>query len=664
MRPFVRKQPAGRFGAALAIASSAAVAVAAGCHPALRLAPDDSDTVLARHTLHEPSPAAAGGYTVRRLYYGSGTDRRRAEYRDSVTITTATVDASKLVDLGTSASSRNRYWGFTPKEMPLNARVWYPEGEGPFPLVLVVHGNHDMTDFSDPGYAYLGELLASRGYIMASLDMNFLNGSIRGENDARGWFMLKHLEAFRGFNTDEAGPLGGKVDMRRISLIGHSRGGEAVTHAAAFNRLAHYPDDATVRFDFGFDIRSIIAIAPVDGQYQPSDRLVPLENVSFLVFHGSHDGDVTSFSGLRAWHRLQFTDSVPRMKAAVYMYRANHGQWNSGWGAFDNGPRSRRILDLRGLIDGEAQRDFARVYISAFLDATLRDDARYLPLFRDHRVAADWLPRTMYITRFQHSSFRPLAAFEEDIDVTTGTAAGVRIRGDSLSVWREGEVRMRSTGSTFLNKAVTLGWNSRIAGPDTTRLGPPAVYALALPDTLARAWRLDDGATLDLLLMPTDATPGPRRAPTDSTAAADSAAAPTPAGRARTSRPPRPDPNAPKPPIDLSIEVIDAAGVRAKVPLSRYGAVRRPLETRVLRRGDREASSFGQLFEIVLQSYSIPLGDFTAAAPALDLARLAEVRLVFDRAPAGTVIVDEIGFSRPEPAFLRARWAGNGGRPR
>ena len=41
----------------------------------------------------------------------------------------------------------------------------------------MVHGNHDMEDFSDPGYAYLGELFASRGIIAVSVDENFLNSS-------------------------------------------------------------------------------------------------------------------------------------------------------------------------------------------------------------------------------------------------------------------------------------------------------------------------------------------------------------------------------------------------------------------------------------------------------------------------------------------------------
>ena len=156
-----------------------ATGLTAACYPTLKLTPSDAETVLSRHALQAPDPGQRGEYSVLTLYYGSGTDKNRPEYRDSVSIETETVDASKLVSLGASARERNDYWGFTPREMPLNARVWYPDGEGPFPLVLVVHGNHNMRDFSDPGYDYLGELLASRGYILASVDENFINGGIR-----------------------------------------------------------------------------------------------------------------------------------------------------------------------------------------------------------------------------------------------------------------------------------------------------------------------------------------------------------------------------------------------------------------------------------------------------------------------------------------------------
>jgi dienelactone hydrolase len=631
---------------ALPFAASALAALALACTPALKLARDDSGVVLARHTIQAPDPAARGPHAVRTLVYGSGTDKQRAAYRDSVTVKTGRVDASKFVSLGTSAKSRKKYWGFGPDSFPLNARVWYPEGEGRFPLVLVVHGNHDMKDFSDPGYQYLGELLASRGYIVASVDMNFLNGAIRGENDARGWMLLQHVKAWHGFDTTATHPLRRKVDLQNVALIGHSRGGEAVGHAAAFNRMERYPDDANVKLGFDYGIRALVAIAPVDGQYRPAERLVPLENVSYLVFHGSHDGDVSTFHGLRQFQRVRFTDGGPHFKSAVYVYRANHGQWNSRWGNRDNGPRSARRLDLRGLLPPEEQRRFAEVYVSAFLDATLKGKREYLPLFRDHRVAGEWLPKTMYVTRFEQSGYRALADFEEDVDVSTGSVAGVRVVGDSLATWKEARVPFRSQGTeTQDNSAVWLGWNNRVAGADTARRGRPASLTVTLPDTLATAWGVTRDAVLSLQLTATDATPAARTAPRATTRKADSAKAPAPK--------PTPRPAATKdttpPPIDLTIEVVDAAGATARLPLGRYGAIRRPLETYILRRRDRERRQFANLHEIVLQSYHLPLADFVAAEPRLDPTRLRQVRLVFDRADAGTVIVDEIGVTTRAP---------------
>jgi len=658
-----------------------------GCVGALELAPDDSDRVLSRQLLEVPSPLEPGGVEVRSLYYGSGRDKNRPEFRDSVAFATGFVDASKLVSLGQSAKSRNEYWGFKPDSFPLNGRVWYPEGPGPFPLVLVAHGNHDMKDFSDPGYEYLGRHLASRGFILASLDMNFINGGIRGENDARGWLFLKHLEAWRGFNDDPENPFYRKVDMGNLGIMGHSRGGEAVGHAAAFNGLTHYPDDATVTWDFGFDIKAVVAIAPVDGQYRPTNRLVPVANVNYLVFHGTHDGDVSSFSGLRMYKRIQFDDGEPHFKASVYVHRANHGQWNTVWGPHDRGPRSARSLDLRGLLDGEDQRRFALVYVTAFLEASLKGKKEYLPLFRDHRVAGGWLPKTMYITQFQESSFRPLLTFEEDIDVTSGTAAGVRIRGDSLSTWKEDVLPFRSrsgssssTGSTQENQAVWLGWNNRIAGKDTTRTGPPASYAIVLPDDLPRSWALGRGSTLDFMLTALDETPRPRKDPAaeaekekevEGAGASRSEGGPAEGGRAGgggvrgffaglfsflSSGEGRREDDGEKPPLRLSIQLVDAEGHSAKVVLNRYGPVRRPIEIRIQRRGDQQ---FAGNTEMVLQSYSIPLDHFLAGTPeSVDLSSLKEVRFLFDESTSGTVALDEVGFSRKDPSFLRVSASG------
>jgi dienelactone hydrolase len=632
----------------------------------VELAPDDSQVVLSRHLLDAPSPLEPGPLSVKSLFYGSGKDKNRAEYRDSVAFTTDPVDASKMVSLGSSAESRNKYWGFKPDSFPLNARVWYPDGPGPYPVILVAHGNHNMKDFSDPGYEYLGRHLASRGFILASLDMNFINGGIRGENDARGWFFLKHLQAWQSFDEDPENPFHGMVDMGNIGIMGHSRGGEAVSHAAAFNRLTHYPDDATLTFDFDFDINAVVAIAPVDGQYRPTNRLVPLTDINYLVFHGTHDGDVSSYSGLRSWARISYTGDTPHFKASVYVHRANHGQWNTVWGAHDRGPRSGRSMDLRALLEGEEQRQFALVYVTAFMEANLKGRTEYLPLFRDHRVIGDWLPRTMYITQFQESSFRALASFEEDIDVTSGTEDGVSIRGDSLATWRENVLPFRyrttpSQSSTQENQAVWLGWNNRIAGKDTTRVGPPARFALTLPDGLASSWGLGAESTLDFMLTALDRTPGPRKDPVPEEEREEEEegregrgsggggwSIPNPFSGLFSGE----EEEEEKPPLRLSVQVEDASGNTGKVLLNRYGPVRRPIEIRLARRDDQQYKGNS---EMVLQSYSIPLGDLLeSSGGTLDLTRLTEVQFLFDESEAGSVVLDQVGFSKMNPDFLAA----------
>ena len=118
-------------------------------------------------------PAAA------ELTYGSGRDKHRPEFASAAAIKTRAVDGSKLIDgwSGAPGWARTRYWGFDASALPLQGRVCYPVGDGPFPIVLIVHGNLDMEDFSDTGYRYLARHFASRGFIAVSVDENFLNSS-------------------------------------------------------------------------------------------------------------------------------------------------------------------------------------------------------------------------------------------------------------------------------------------------------------------------------------------------------------------------------------------------------------------------------------------------------------------------------------------------------
>ena len=628
---------------ALAALGTAALS---GCTQSLKLSPDDSPTVLAHQAITAPDPGEPGPYRVRYLTYGSGTDKRRAAFRDSVAFRTKAVDASPFVKMSPEqARDRKDTWGFDIKHSPLNGRVWYPDGPGPFPLVVIAHGNHDPTDYSDPGYQYLGELLASRGFILVSIDENYINGSLRGENAGRAWIMLEHLAAWKAFTDSAGNPFFHKVDWSEIGIMGHSRGGGAVSHAVQFNRLARFPDDANVTFDFHFNIRAVVAIAPVDGQYKPAGQFEPIENVNFLVIHGSHDGDVSEFMGLRPYERLRFTDGQPWFKSAWYVYRANHGQWNTVWNNHDNGPRSGNRLDLRALLTPAEQRQFGKVVIGGFLEATLHHRSEYLPMFRDQRTIGHWLPKTMYITRFQESSFHLLADYDEDVDVTTGSVPGVTLRGDSLATWHEAPLPLRFKNDEQNTNAVWLGWNNRIAGADTAARGKPASYTLALSDSLVAALHVGDTSSVMLSLAPTRAMPKPRTPARDSSAVG--------AGRARKAdRAKPPAVHDDSVPMDLTVELVDADGHVARLPLSTFGPVRRPLETHVLRRADREAEAFREPYELVLQTYPMPMTAFMKAAPGFEPARLRAIRLVFDRTPSGTVVMDDVGLANMNPAFL------------
>ncbi|MBM4194742.1 MAG: hypothetical protein FJ202_10250 [Gemmatimonadetes bacterium] len=642
-----------------AFVALAAVAAVSACSQALKFSHNDSRAVLSQQTITAPNPALPGSFAIKRLYYGSGTDKNRPEYRDSVTYKTKAIDISPFVTIPPAqAGTRKKYWGFDMKAVPINGRTWYPEGNGPFPLVLVVHGNHNPQDFSDPGYGYLGELMASRGYVFSSVDENFING-LSAENDGRAWMLLKHVEAFKRFTDSSAGPLSGKIDMSRIVLMGHSRGGEAAATAAAFNKLRYYPDDFRQRFNFNFAIKGVVAIAPVDGQYQPSSVLTPLENVNYLLIHGSHDGDVSTFSGIRQYDRLRFADGRPHFKSILYMYRANHGQWNSVWNNKDNGPRSGRNLDLRTLVPAEDQRQFGKLVISAFIEATLNNKAEYLPLFRDHRTAGQWFPRSMYATRFQETGYRPLAEFDEDVDLTTGEP-GVTITMDSLSTWKENVIPFRGRGTdNQRNNAAWVAWNNRITGPDTMRFGRAASFTVTLSDSLTRVLAPTDRGAIYLSLAVTKDRPGARSLPRDTTTRDTSKAAVAARRKAaadsakRAPKPPKYNADADTVPVDLTIEMTDSDGRTARMPLTRYGVVRRPLEIKVYRRKGRDAQRFANLFEYVPQTYVLPLADF-AATSGFQPSKLRSVRLVFDKTVLGGLIVDDIGINPSMDAMYLA----------
>jgi hypothetical protein len=593
--------------------------------------------------LDAPDPSRAGPCPIASLCYGSGTDRHRPEYGQKVDLKTDCVDASSFLPpspkrLG--AWVRRKYWGFESNNLPLNARVWFPKDDGTYPLVLIVHGNHRMDQFSDPGYAYLGELLASRGFIVASIDENFFNrswaGDLGGGQGARAWLLLKHLELWRRWNEQEGHPFYQKVDLANIALIGHSRGGEAIVHAAEFNQLRHHPNNANVPFHFGFAIKTLIALAPTEGQYQHGGPSVPLRDINYLVLQGSHDGDLRSFFGAERYRRIAFTGEQYRMKAALYIYRANHAQFNTVWGSCDQSPPAGYLLNRGPILGPEDQRTIAKVYLTAFLEATLHEDPQYIPLFRDHHHAAHWLPETVYFSRFQDSDFHTITDFDEATQATETTVPGGSQQGEHLAAWNRREMKARN-GQPIGDCAVVLGWNTEPPRNDTPT-GAPS-YTITLPEVLPPGWWLDEQTILSFCLADTgEQCPPALGADPAAASASPGAGVCGPAGAL--------DPNRNRAPIDLTLELVASNGCTASLPLSRCLPLQPALKVTFSKWRLWEHVCSESPVEPVLQTFEIPLAAFTKASPEFAPALLRQVRFRFDRTRAGVLLLDNVGLAQ------------------
>ena len=601
---------------------------------------------LADLTIDLPNPGVVGKYPVLTFSYGSGQDRYRPEFADEADVLTQSVDGSKLIDNwdGTSGWLRTKYWGFDKDELPLQARVWYPDGAGPFPLVLVVHGNHAMEDYSDPGYDYLGELLASRGYILASVDENFLNSSLSDaidfweggvgldeENDARGWLLLKHVQVWRDWTGESGHLMQGKADMDKIALIGHSRGGEAVAIAASFNALERYPDDATLAFDFGFNLRGVIAIAPVDGQYKPRERGTPIKDVNYFTIHGSMDGDVQSFMGTQQYSRVRFSEQQApdnfNFKSSLYVAGANHGQFNTSWGNQDVSLFSSWMLDTGRIMDAVQQRQVAKVYFSAFLEVVMETQPGYLPLFADARRGANWLPDIFYLNQYEDARRVTIANFEEDIDPATASMPGALIESNNLTRWRETMVKLKwrdldtyaafVSWDTEVNEATArldfLLPNDWLPSEDIGRLS--FSLSKSRSDTKPRSWEESEDETSN------DETTGEgEEEETDKAVEEDD--------EVKT--------------LNWSVVLVDRNGSRASLPLDHDQVLYPQFEAKPRRADFLESNS---TTEVLFRHYSLSLGDFSAANPEFDDSQLAKICFVFDRSESGSIIIDDLALS-------------------
>lgn len=542
-------------------------------------------------------PGLPGPYAVQSCTYGSGTDLRRPEYGAKACWTAPAVDLDgALLDFPRFTRDYfTWFWGFDFDRAPLNGRVWAPrDAAGPLPLVLVAHGNHPMGDYSDGGYAYLGEHLASQGFLVVSVDENYLNGFFlkdfgKAEMPVRAWVMLKHIQQWALWNDDPAHPFYHKVDMNHIAVMGHSRGGEAAALAAAINgedALALYGLPETLK---GYAIRAVVSIAPSEGSYRINGSEPRIEGASYFLIQGAHDADAYMVNGIRQYGRVVLAPDGSNFKAAVYLYRANHGQFNSGWGYGDAHPSW--LLNTQALLSAAQQQQEAKIFVSAFLQAALmgRDEYRALLQQPWAALAQAGIP-DVALGRYQDGRDQVLQSFENGA-VHAGDLEGVRLEPEGFTSAELETLYTRDPGIKQNNTALRLNWSQsgaelRVQFPAGLTGGAQGVRFIAAP-----------------------------------------------AGEGQ-------------PPLDLTVVLVDAAGRRATLALGDAAALPVLLPAQ-LTKSPAVATVLGMnrdfsQAERFLQSVRLPLERFSAE-PDFDARTLTTLILRCDRLPAGEALVDEIG---------------------
>lgn len=421
-----------------------------------------------------------GPYTVMSVAYGTG---------NGDALVPDTVNISRFAqNEGIDGFFKEKYQGYPLTEVPLSGMAWYPKEASNCPTLFIVHGNHNWITDSYLGYGYLGEYLASHGYVAVSVDENACNG-LSNENDGRAVLLLENIRQLERYNKQEGNPLYGKMDFGNLALAGHSRGGEAIATAYLFNNLDYYPENGNCAFQYHFSIKSLAAIAPTCGQYRPSGRDVELKDVNYLVLHGANDQDVFTFMGMEQYENVTFSGEKDCIKTSLYLAGANHGQFNSLWGKYDLVEPMNRVLNVKNFIPEKEQQQVAKLFLRAFLEGTLehniqqeisdketgkgilssgkqgiaegvlqRDGKVFLgELLTDCRRYQELLPKALYVQSYQVSGMAMLCNFEEDARLETGTAPGVKVEAKNVDSWKE-QLLSFSNGEPRGNHAAVLRW--------------------------------------------------------------------------------------------------------------------------------------------------------------------------------------------------------------
>jgi hypothetical protein len=326
------------------------------------------------------------------------------------------------------------------------------------------------------------------------------------------------------------------------------------------------------------------------------------------------------------------------------VYGANHGQFNSTWGNNDVSTPFTGFLNLKQLLSKEEQEQIAEVYISAFLEATLKNKTEYLPLFMDARKGRDWLPETIYLNQFEDSNGKIICDFDEDFDVVTTTKKG-HISSKNLTVWREDEIKLKWNNKG--SRALFIGWNYEEdeKGKDYESEDIPeakiAQYSIEIePHTVA----IDSSSALMFSMAESTESSNPKTKGKwiDNEDEEEEEEEEKDDDDEDEDDEDEDDDKA-KEPIDFTIVLEDTSGQKVEFLLSDFSGLQREIETVIWKidflTGDKAS-------ETVFQTFYFPLETIQKQNVNFELSNIKRITYRFDKSKKGVVVIDTIGFMK------------------
>jgi hypothetical protein len=394
---------------------------------------DGRRLVLRTAHLRDVDPARLSTLVAGRRLDATGVREQRAQGEVRSLATTPSVTGPwTLLTPDPGARGRYRTRSFTyrlpamaiaglPRRVEVLGDVVAPVGAtGHRPVVLLLHGRHatcyDGAEVSiewpcapgfrpipsQRGYRYLQTLLASQGYVTVSVAANGVNGQDDVLDDAgagaRSTLVRHHLDLLagweegRGPKSTDGRSLRGTLNLGKVLLVGHSRGGEGVNRAAI-----------DVRASDPYRVAGQVLVAPTDFGRQVA------VGVPTTVLLPYCDGDVSDLQGQQYVDQgRSIATGDSSLKTAVLLMGANHNFFNSEWtpGAaaapadddwFDD---SDRVCGSRaaGRLTAGQQRAAASAYVAAAAKAYLSGSTSAVKLLDGTPVRAASAGRAVALT--------------------------------------------------------------------------------------------------------------------------------------------------------------------------------------------------------------------------------------------------------------------------